>query len=58
MKPFIITTIPVKNGERFILAALRSLARQTHRPDRVIVLDNAKVNLPERYAAGGLPHTG
>ena len=24
----------------------------------VIVLDNAKVNLPERYAAGGLPHTG
>jgi hypothetical protein len=40
MRPIIVTTIPVKNGERFILRTLRSLARQTRPPDRVIVLDN------------------
>src|SRR5438094_5172303 len=36
----IVTTIPVKNGEKFILRTLQSLARQKRPPDRVIVLDN------------------
>jgi len=40
MKPIVTTTIPIKNGEKFILRTLRSLARQTRPPDRVIVLDN------------------
>ena len=37
----IISVIPVYNGERFICATLDSLAAQTLRPDRVIVLDDA-----------------
>jgi glycosyltransferase involved in cell wall biosynthesis len=36
----IISVIPVYNGERFIRATLDSLAAQTLRPDRVIVLDD------------------
>ena len=34
----IISVIPVYNGKRFIRATLDSLAAQTLRPDRVIVL--------------------
>ena len=37
----IISVIPVYNGERFITATLDSLAAQTLKPDRVIVLDDA-----------------
>ena len=40
MKAKITTTIPVRNGQEFILQTLQSLAAQTLRPDRVIVLDN------------------
>ena len=40
----IISVIPVYNGERFILATLDSLAAQTPRPDRVIVLDDASTD--------------
>ena len=36
----LITTIPVRNGEQFIAQTLESVARQTLRPDRVIVIDN------------------
>src|SRR5947209_3469756 len=40
MRATITTTIPVRNGQEFIVQTLESLARQTRRPDRVIVLDN------------------
>lgn len=40
MKAKLTTTIPVRNGQEFILQTLQSLAAQTVRPDRVIVLDN------------------
>ena len=40
----IISVIPVYNGERFIRATLNSLAAQTLRPDRVIVLDDASTD--------------
>jgi glycosyltransferase involved in cell wall biosynthesis len=40
MQAKITTTIPVRNGQEFILQTLESLARQTRRPDRVVVLDN------------------
>jgi glycosyltransferase involved in cell wall biosynthesis len=36
----IITVIPVYNGEQFLLRTLKSVAAQTRRPDRLIVLDN------------------
>ena len=40
MKAKITTAIPVRNGQQFILQTLQSLAAQTLRPDRVVVLDN------------------
>src|SRR5213075_964816 len=40
MKVSITTTIPVRNGREFLLQTLESLARQTRKPDRVVVLDN------------------
>ena len=43
----IITIIPVYNGEKFIGATLQSVARQTLRPDRVIVLDNCSTDNTE-----------
>lgn len=44
MRSKIITTIPVRNGQEFILQTLKSLANQTLRPDRVIVLDNCSTD--------------
>src|SRR2546422_645702 len=44
MKSNIITIIPVYNGEGFIRETLESVARQTLRPDRVIVLDNCSTD--------------
>jgi glycosyltransferase involved in cell wall biosynthesis len=44
MKSNIITVIPVFNGEKFIRATLESLACQTVRSDRVIVLDNCSTD--------------
>ncbi|MHB8519330.1 MAG: glycosyltransferase family A protein [Limisphaerales bacterium] len=47
------SVIPVYNGERFLQAALGSLAQQTRRPDRVVVLDNCSTdgtrNITERF---------
>lgn len=40
MKSNIITVIPVYNGEPFIKHTLESVAKQTMRPDRLVVLDN------------------
>lgn len=50
MKCKIITTIPVFNGEAFITQTLESIARQTLRPDRVVVLDNGSTDRTEEIA--------
>jgi glycosyltransferase involved in cell wall biosynthesis len=47
MKSKIITAIPVFNGEKFIAHTLKSVARQTLRPDRVVVLDNGSTDRTE-----------
>lgn len=47
MKAKIITTIPVYNGEKFVVQTLESIARQTLRPDRVVVLDNCSTDQTE-----------
>src|SRR5262249_38272792 len=44
----LITVIPVYNGERFIRQTLESVASQTVRPDRLIVLDNCSTDGTER----------
>src|SRR5437016_3098945 len=44
----LITVIPVYNGERFIRQTLESVARQTLRPDRLIVLDNCSTDGTEK----------
>ncbi len=57
MKAKITTVIPVRNGEEFLLQTLQSLAAQTMRPDRVIVLDNHSTDATEQIVKGfkGLP---
>jgi glycosyltransferase involved in cell wall biosynthesis len=40
----IITTIPVYNGAEFLLQTLESVAAQTVKPDRVIVLDDCSTD--------------
>ena len=40
MQSRIITAVPVRNGQDFIRQTLESIARQTVRPDRVVVFDN------------------
>lgn len=52
MKAHITTTIPVRNGQEFILQTLQSLAAQTLRPDRVIVLDNLSTDGTEEIVRG------
>jgi glycosyltransferase involved in cell wall biosynthesis len=44
----IITIIPVYNGGQFIGETLQSVANQTVRPDRVIVIDNCSTDNTER----------
>jgi glycosyltransferase involved in cell wall biosynthesis len=44
MKTKLLTVIPVYNGEAFIEETLASVARQTRRPDRVVVLDNCSTD--------------
>src|SRR5436190_24050352 len=44
----LITIVPVYNGEKFIRQTLDSLANQTLRPERVIVLDNCSTDGTER----------
>lgn len=48
MQSNIITVIPVYNGERFLLRTLQSVAAQTVRPDRLIVLDNCSTDGTEK----------
>jgi glycosyltransferase involved in cell wall biosynthesis len=52
MQANIITVIPVFNGEKFIRQTLESVAKQTLRPDRVIVLDNCSTDGTERIVKG------
>ncbi len=47
MKVRLITTIPVFNGEAFLEQTLASVAQQTLKPDRVIVLDNCSTDRTE-----------
>ena len=47
MKSKILTAVPVCNGEQFIEQTLNSIARQTLRPDRVVVLDNCSTDRTE-----------
>lgn len=44
MKSQLLTVIPVFNGEPFLEQTLASIARQTRRPDRVVVLDNCSTD--------------
>jgi len=44
----IITVIPVYNGERFLLKTLESVAAQTLRPDRLVILDNCSTDGTEK----------
>jgi hypothetical protein len=48
MKFTLITVVPVYNGEKFIRQTLESVAQQTMRPDRVIVLDNCSTDGTEK----------
>lgn len=47
MSAKITTTIPVCNGEKYIVQTLESIARQTLRPDRVVVIDNCSTDRTE-----------
>ncbi|HWX21370.1 MAG TPA: glycosyltransferase family 2 protein [Candidatus Binatia bacterium] len=53
----ITTSIPVRNGAQFILQTLESLAQQTRRPERVVVLDNCSTDDTPEMVQGfkGLP---
>jgi glycosyltransferase involved in cell wall biosynthesis len=57
VKSSIITAIPSFNGEAFIERTLQSLARQTRRPDRVVVLDDGSTDRTEEIVRNfsGLP---
>jgi len=52
MQANIITVIPVYNGERFISATLQSIAAQTVKPDRLIVLDNCSTDSTAKIVQG------
>jgi glycosyltransferase involved in cell wall biosynthesis len=55
MKSDIVTVIPVFNGEKFIRATLESVAKQTMRPDRLIVIDNCSTDATEQVVKGFQP---
>jgi hypothetical protein len=57
MKSRIVTAMPVYNNEQFIEQTLESLARQTMRPDRVIVCDDGSTDRTEAIVKGfkGIP---
>jgi glycosyltransferase involved in cell wall biosynthesis len=44
MKSTLTTAMPVRNAQEFLEQALESVARQTRRPDRVIVIDNCSTD--------------
>ena len=52
VKTQLITAIPVFNGEAFLARTLASVARQTRRPDRVVVFDNGSTDGTEAIVRG------
>ena len=48
----ITTVIPVFNGEKHIRATLECLARQTRRPDRVVVVDDGSTDATQAIVTG------
>ncbi len=52
VKSNVITVIPVYNGEKFISQTLQSVAAQTVRPDRLIVLDNCSTDNTQNLVKG------
>jgi glycosyltransferase involved in cell wall biosynthesis len=48
MQSDVITVIPVYNGERFLLRTLQSVANQTQKPDRLVVLDKCSTDSTEK----------
>lgn len=50
MSVTLTTAIPAKNGEKFLLQTLESVARQTRRPDRVVMIDNGSTDGTEQIA--------
>ena len=46
------TIVPVYNGQAFIARTLQSIARQTRRPDRLVVLDNCSTDETRQIVAG------
>src|SRR6266481_4974977 len=57
MKSAVTTTIPVRNAQRFVRETLESVAGQTRRPDRVVVLYNCSTDDTPQIVQGfkGLP---
>lgn len=55
MKSKLITVIPVRNGAKFIVQTLESVAAQTMRPDRLIVLDNCSTDNTAELVKGFKP---
>lgn len=53
----LVTVIPVYNGERFLQATLESVARQTVRPDRLVILDDCSTDGTQALVRGfsGMP---
>jgi len=53
----ITTTIPLRNAEQFVQQTLESVASQTRRPERVMVLDNCSTDATPQIVQGfkGLP---
>lgn len=52
MKSKLITVVPVYNGDQYILQTLESVAAQTRRPDRLIVVDNCSTDNTESIVKG------
>src|ERR1700723_1719003 len=52
MSTKILTAIPTYNSEKFIVQTLESIARQTLRPDRVVVLDDGSTDRTEALVKG------
>ena len=48
MQANVITVIPIYNGEKFLLRTLQSVANQTKRPDRLVILDNCSTDGTEK----------
>src|SRR5438105_587386 len=55
MTSSIITVIPVFNGEKYIRQTLESVAAQSVRPDRVIVIDNCSTDGTENIVKSFAP---